>query len=169
MLSTIYSQRIPRELFYNLSDFSNTLLVNFRQLLINKGLDQRLIECTVEIAKEKGGFNSGNLRAALDSSPLWGAAKVEDTYNLLGHTLKKAVRLMASTQGGSLENVASVVGAQMVFGSSLKAALDLDWDDPEQRSQALETLLNTFDTVEDLIEKKKKSDSLDIVQATLVD
>jgi replicative DNA helicase len=26
VLSTIYSQRIPRELFYNLSDFSNTLL-----------------------------------------------------------------------------------------------------------------------------------------------
>lgn len=158
--------------------FSKGTLVNFRQLLINKGLDQRLIERTVEIAKEKGGFHSVKLRAALDSSPLWGAGKVEDTYNLLGHTLKKAVRLMASAQGRSLENVASEVGAQMVFGSSLKAALDLDWDDPEQRSQALETLLNTFNTVEDLIEKKKTSDqnksqaakrldSLDIVQATL--
>jgi len=74
---------------------------------------------------------------------------------------------MASAQGRSLENVASVVGAQMVFGSSLKAAFDLNWDDPEERSQALETLLNTFDAVEDLIEKKKTSDSLEMVQATL--
>ena len=62
--------------------FSKGTLVNFRQLLINKGLDQRLIERTVEIAKEKGGFHSVKLRAALDSSPLWGAGKVEDTYNL---------------------------------------------------------------------------------------
>jgi hypothetical protein len=147
--------------------FSKGTLVNFRRLLINKGLDQRLIERTVEIAKEKGGFNSGKLRAALDSSPLWGAGKVEDTYNLLGHTLKKAVRLMASAQGRSLEDVASEVGAEKVFGSSFKAALDLNWDDPEERSQALEMLLNTFDMVEEVIEKKMKSEPLEIVKATL--
>ena len=62
--------------------FSKGTLVNFRQRLIDKRLDQHLIERTVEIAKQKGGFNSGKLRAALDSSPLWGAAKVEDSYNL---------------------------------------------------------------------------------------
>ncbi|MEH2385365.1 MAG: DUF4351 domain-containing protein, partial [Nostoc sp.] len=32
VLSTIYSQRIPRELFYNLSDFSNTLLEQLENL-----------------------------------------------------------------------------------------------------------------------------------------
>ena len=51
--------------------FSKGTLVNFRQLLIKKEFDQKLIERTVEIAKEKGGFGSGQLRAALDSSPLW--------------------------------------------------------------------------------------------------
>lgn len=147
--------------------FSKGTLVNCRKRLIDNGRDQRLIERTVEIAKEKGGFSCGKLRAAKNSSPLWGAAKVEDSYNLLGHTLKKAVRLMASAQGRSLEEVASEVGAQMVIGSSLKAALDLNWDDPEERSQALEMLLNTFDTVEDMMEKKMKSDPLEIARATL--
>lgn len=147
--------------------FSKGTLVNFRKLLIDKELDQRLIERTVEIAQEKGGFGAGKLRAALDSSPLWGAAKVEDTYNLLGHTLKKAVRLMASAQGSSLEEVASMVGAEMVVGSSLKAALDLNWDDPNQRSLALEMLLKTFDTVEELMEKKTKADLKEKVKSTL--
>jgi hypothetical protein len=46
------------------------------------------------MAKKKGGFSSRSLRAALDSSPLWGAARVEDTYNLLGHALRKALSVM---------------------------------------------------------------------------
>lgn len=135
--------------------FSKGTFVNFRKLLIEKELDQRLIERTVEIAKEKGGFGSGQLRAALDSSPLWGAAKVEDTYNLLGHVLKKAVRLMAEAQDSSLFDVAREAEAEMVMGSSLKATLDLNWDDPTERSQALEMLLNTFDSLESLMEKKR--------------
>ena len=58
--------------------FSKATLVRFRKGLIKKELDQRLIDRTVEIAKQKGGFGSSQLKAALDSSPLWGAGKVED-------------------------------------------------------------------------------------------
>lgn len=66
--------------------FSKWSLVNFRKRLIARDLDRRLIERTVEVARSRGGFSGGRLRAALDSSPLWGAARVEDTYNLLGST-----------------------------------------------------------------------------------
>lgn len=137
--------------------FSKGTLVNFRKALITKGLDQRLIERTVEIAKNRGGFSSGHLRAALDSSPLWGAAKVEDTYNLLGHALKKALRMIADSQGCSLADVATQTGAQLVAGSSLKASLDLNWDDPTEREQALLLILNTLDTVESWLQKKTHS------------
>ena len=137
--------------------FSKGTLVNFRKALISKGLDQRLIERTVEIAKDRGGFSSGHLRAALDSSPLWGAAKVEDTYNLLGHALKKALRMIANSQGCSLADVAIQTGAQLVAGSSLKASLDLNWDDPTEREQALLLILNTLDTVESWLQKKTHS------------
>ena len=51
----------------------------------------KLIKRTVELAQKSKKFGSRQLRAALDSSPLWGAAKVEDTYNLLGHALSKSV------------------------------------------------------------------------------
>jgi hypothetical protein len=57
---------------------SKATLIRFRKGLIKKELDQRLIDRTVEIAKQKGGFGSSQLRVALDSSPLWGAGKVED-------------------------------------------------------------------------------------------
>jgi hypothetical protein len=44
--------------------------------------DRRLIARTLEVAQHVGGFSARALRAALDSSPWWGAARVEDTYQL---------------------------------------------------------------------------------------
>ena len=63
--------------------FSKGTLVGFRARLIGAGLDRRLVEQTVALAKAKGGFGDRALRAALDASPLWGAGRVEDTINLL--------------------------------------------------------------------------------------
>jgi len=44
--------------------FSQPTLIRFRNRLIKKELDQRLIDSTVEIAKQKGGFGSSQLKAA---------------------------------------------------------------------------------------------------------
>ena len=81
--------------------FSKGTLVAFRQQFIEAHLDRRLIERTIEIANQSQGFGPRALRAALDSSPLWGAGRVEDTYNLVGHALKKVMRVVADQQGGS--------------------------------------------------------------------
>jgi hypothetical protein len=75
--------------------FGKGTLVRFRAALIAKGGDRRLIEKTIEIAKNTPGYSERSLRAALDSSPLWGAARVEDTYNLLGHALRKSLEIIA--------------------------------------------------------------------------
>lgn len=104
--------------------FSKATLVRFRKGLIQKELDQRLIDRTVEIAKQQGGFGSSQLKAALDSSPLWGAGKVEDTYNLLGHALRKAVRVIAAAQRREPAEIAGSAGASILNSSSLKTALD---------------------------------------------
>src|SRR5437764_5810711 len=82
--------------------FSKGTLVGFRQRLIAAQLDRRLIERTIEMANQSQAFGSRALRAALDSSPLWGAGRVEDTYNLLGHALKKVIRVVADQQGREL-------------------------------------------------------------------
>lgn len=128
--------------------FGKATLVRFRAALIAHGLDRRLIERTIELAARDGGFGARQLRGALDSSPLWGAGRVEDTYNLLGHALRKALRVIARQQGRGLAAVAADAGAALVAGASLKAALDLDWDHPTAREQALGAVLATLEAVE---------------------
>jgi hypothetical protein len=128
--------------------FSKGTFVAFRERLIEHNLDRRLVERTVDIAAQNGGFGSRQLRAALDSSPLWGAGRVEDTYNLLGHALRKALGVIARQQGRELATVAEEARASVVAGSSLKAALDVDWDDPQEQAQALGVVLTALDAVE---------------------
>src|SRR5215469_5413528 len=53
--------------------FSKATLSAFRQRLLAHDFDRRLIERTLEVARESGAFSPRALRAALDSSPLWGA------------------------------------------------------------------------------------------------
>lgn len=128
--------------------FSKGTFVAFRTRLIEKEMDRRLLERTVEMAAASKAFGARNLRAALDSSPLWGAGRVEDTYNLLGHALRKALGVIAREQGRELGAVAKQAGATLVAGSSLKAALDLDWDEPEAREQALRQVIGALESVE---------------------
>lgn len=135
--------------------FSKGTLVGFRTRLIAADLDRRLIERTVELAAATKGFGARALRAALDSSPLWGAGRVEDTINLMGHALRKALGVIAVVQGwGQAEGTAVVaqqVGVPALAGSSLKAALDLDWDDPATADLALAQVLEYLNTVEGFV------------------
>jgi Transposase domain (DUF772) len=128
--------------------FSKGTLVAFRQRLIEAHLDRRLIERTIELANRNQGFGPRALRAALDSSPLWGAGRVEDTYNLVGHALKKVMRVVADQQGRELVEIAKEAGAEVVCETSLKAALDRDWDQVGQREEALSVVLKVLQAVE---------------------
>jgi hypothetical protein len=128
--------------------FSKGTFVRFRGLLMAKDFDRRLIERTIEVAQQTQGFSAIRLRAALDSSPLWGAGRVEDTYNLLGHALRKAVDVIAKEQGTSFETIATRSGVALLHRSSLKAALDIDWDDASAKSEALAQVIAMLDALE---------------------
>jgi transposase len=135
--------------------FSKGTLVGFRKRLIERDLDRRLVERTVELAARTKGFGARALRAALDSSPLWGAGRVEDTFNLAGHALRKALGVIAVLQGrgqaAGITMLAQQAGAPELAVSSLKAALDRDWDDPAAREEALAVVLGLLDRVEAFI------------------
>jgi hypothetical protein len=133
--------------------FSKATLVRGRQGLIQHRLDRRLVERTIELASERGGFGPRQLRAALDSSPLWGAGRVEDTYNLLGHAMVKAVGVVAAQQGRELSDISAEMGASLLRQSSLKAGLDINWDDPEARCDALRLLVHLLETVTTWVEQ----------------
>jgi hypothetical protein len=121
--------------------FSQGTLCNFRMRLIAHNLDKTLLERTIALAEQTGGFGSRQLRAVLDSTPLFGAGRVEDTLNLLGHALRKAVGLAAQALATSVEAVVEDAGLTLVGHSSLKAALDLDWGEPSARECALDWVL----------------------------
>lgn len=128
--------------------FSKGTLVGFRGRLIESQMDRRLIERSIELAEQSGAFGSRALRAALDSSPLWGAGRVEDTYNLVGHALRKVMSVIAAEREWELAEVAQEAGAVLVCGSSLKANLDRDWDQTAQKEEALSLVLTALTHVE---------------------
>lgn len=140
--------------------FSKATLVRCRQAIIKRRLERRLLERTIELAAKTGGFGARQLRSALDSSPLWGAGKVEDTLNLMGHALKKALSVIATQQGRELSEVAADAGAEVLAGSSLKAALDLDWNDPKERLTALHMVLSALENVTAWVETQREIKTL---------
>ena len=133
--------------------FSQGALVAFRERLIKHNMDRRLLERTVELARKKGTFDykklPPTLRIAVDSRPLVGAGRVEDTFNLLGRAgrilLKSAAKLAAIEPA----ELAHDVGAEPLLASSIKRGLDVsDWGDADQRDEALGRLLSMLDALE---------------------
>jgi hypothetical protein len=118
---------------------------------ISAGLDRRLLERTVELAKQTKEFDwkklPKELRIAVDSRPFEGAGRVEDTFNLLGHAARKIVYLAAKVTKLPVETIAQQARIPLAISSSTKAALDCDWSDPEQRSDALVALVAQLDSL----------------------
>jgi transposase len=70
----------------------------------------------------------------------------------MGHALRKALGVIAVLQGRGQAAGTAIVAAQagvpQLAASSLKAALDADWDDPAARDAALAGVLGLLDQVE---------------------
>jgi Transposase domain (DUF772) len=105
--------------------FSKGTFVAFRKRLIDAQMDRRLIERTIELASSTQEFGSRVLRAALDSSPLWGAGRVEDTINLIGHALKKLMGVVAEQQGRELVEVGQEAGVGSIRAARRSAEYGL--------------------------------------------
>ena len=121
--------------------FSQGALVAFRARLLTHELDRTLVARTVELAKVSGKFGWQHLQAALDSSPLIGAGRVEDTWNLLGRAMHQLVVLASQVTSLSPDVIRHKAGVTLLGHSSLKAALDCDWDDPQARQEGLQRLV----------------------------
>ena len=125
--------------------FSQGALFAFRERLIAANLDHRILERTVELARETKAFDPKKLpktlRVAMDSSPLEGAGRVEDTINLLAHAGHKIVGCVAALLGWTEERVCLEAGASLLLESSVKKGLDLNWSDPDEKAEAIPTLL----------------------------
>lgn len=138
--------------------FSQGTLQAFRERLIGHDMDRRLLERTVEVARETAAFDwkklPRKLRVAIDSRPLVGAGRVEDTLNLLAHAARKVLRCAAELSNTTPARLAAKAGAPLLAGKSIKAALDLEWSDPVQKNGAIVTLVEQLDRLEAWIRKE---------------
>jgi hypothetical protein len=138
---------------------SQGTIQRFRERLINAGMDRRLLERTIEVAKKTKAFDwrklPKDLRVAIDSRPLEGAGRVEDTINLLGHAMRKVVEIAAKLTEMPKEQICHEAAIPLVLAPSVKAGLDLDWNDPEQKAEAIEILCAQMTSLCEWIEEKR--------------
>jgi hypothetical protein len=125
--------------------FSQGALHDFRHRLIKFDMDRRLLERTIELARNTGEFDPKKLprtlRVAMDSAPLEGAGRVEDTMNLLGHAARNIVACVAAILDCPVEQVCREAGIGVLLEPSIKRGLDVEWSDPEQKARALNKLV----------------------------
>jgi hypothetical protein len=138
--------------------FSQGALQEFRNRLIAADLDRRVLERTVELATITKAFDPRklpkSLRVAIDSSPLEGAGRVEDTFNLLAHAARKVVRCAAGLLGWSDDEVCRQAGIPLLLASSIKRALDIDWNDAVDQREAITTLSRQLDALQSWIARQ---------------
>jgi hypothetical protein len=136
--------------------FSQGALQEFRERLIAANMDRRLLERTVDVAKRSQVFDyrklPKTLRVAIDSSPLEGAGRVEDTFNLLAHAARRVVSCAAGLLEWTDEQVCARAGIPLLLESSIKRALDIDWNDAGAKAAALRTFSRQLDALQGWIE-----------------
>jgi hypothetical protein len=113
--------------------FSQGALGAFRARLLGQDLARQLGARTVECAKAPGKCGWQQRRAALDSSPLLGAGRVEDTWHLLGRAMQQLVVLASQVTGLAPEGILHKAGVTVLGQARVKAALDGDGDAPQAR------------------------------------
>jgi hypothetical protein len=133
-------------------------LVDFRGRLIRTDMDRRLLERTLDLARQTKAFDwkklPKNLRVAMDSSPLAGAGRVEDTINLLGHAARKVVECAADLLKWPADRVAQQAGIPALLEASVKRALDTEWSDPDAKAEALNTLMEQLNSLDAWLKRK---------------
>jgi len=124
--------------------FSQGAFQDFRHKMIAHDIDRLLLERTAKLAKETGAFDSRklpqSLRVAIDSMPLEGAGRVEDTINLLAHAGRKVAACAARLLDCDIDQLCAQAGAPLLTASSVKAALDLKWSDEDDKHDAVTQL-----------------------------
>jgi hypothetical protein len=139
--------------------FSQGALQAFRERMVEHEMDRVLLERTVElvrngvVGKSDGQMISKALRVAVDSRPLVGAGRVEDTINLLGHAARSIVRIVSKIMNRAPEDICRKAGIPLLLAPSIKAGLDIDWSDSRQKVKAIEIVERQVSSLQAWVER----------------
>jgi hypothetical protein len=139
--------------------FSQGALQAFRERMIEHEMDRVLLERTVALVRDgvatkgEGQQLTKALRVAIDSRPLVGAGRVEDTLNLLGHAARSIVRMVSRILSCEPEQVCRKAGVPLLLAPSIKAGLDIDWSDARQKATAIEIVESQVSALQRWVER----------------
>lgn len=139
--------------------FGQGTLVRFREKMVKFDLDKKLRDRTVELAKRTKKFGWTHLKVILDSSPLEGAGRVEDTWNLIGRAMSKVIAIVAKSSGVDERVVIEGAGLTLMDAPSLKAALDIDWSDEDERHDALQRVIAEAELLDAWVRRQMKDEA----------
>lgn len=149
--------------------FSQGALQAFRERLVTHEMDRTLLERTAALVREgvvtmaEGKSLSKAVRVAIDSRPLAGAGRVEDTINLLGHAARNIVKVVSKIMQLGEEEICRKAGARLLLAPSIKAGLDIDWSDPRQKATGIQIVEAQVTSLVKWVEKHLD----DVVEAPL--
>jgi hypothetical protein len=139
--------------------FSQGSLQAFRERMIEHEMDRVLLEKTAALvragaaSKGESQMISKALRVAIDSRPLLGSGRVEDTINLLAHAARCIVQMVAKLTERTPEEICRKAGIPLLLAPSIKAGLDIDWSDPKQKAMGVEIVERQVSSLQRWVEK----------------
>jgi hypothetical protein len=139
--------------------FAQGTLQAFRERMVEYEMDRILLERTVALVRDgvattaEGKQLSKAVRVAIDSRPLVGAGRVEDTINLLGHAARNIVKTVSKITGRTPEDICRKAGIPLLLSSSIKAGLDIDWSDPRQKLTAVQIVEQQVGSLQRWVER----------------
>jgi hypothetical protein len=139
--------------------FAQGTLQAFRERMVEHEMDRVLLERTVALVRDgvatdaQGKQLSKAVRVAIDSRPLVGAGRVEDTINLLGHAARNIVRAVSKITGREPEDICRKAGIPLLLSSSIKAGLDIDWSDARQKLTAIQIVEQQVSSLQRWVER----------------
>ena len=121
--------------------FAKSTLQLFRaQLLIHEQAGA-IFRRSLAYARETGYLKGRRSRLAVDSTLILGRGAVEDTYNLIGHGIRKLCRVLAEANDDDAGAWSEARGLGRYFGSSIKASREVDWADESSRQEFLTEII----------------------------
>ena len=127
--------------------FGKSTLCEFRAQLVVHHEQQAIFRQSLKLARQRGFLKKQKkLKVALDTTNIFGRGAVKDTYNMLADGIALVGRALAVPAGETVQAWAEREGyARYVSAPSLKGSLAIDWDNRQQRAQALASVVADAD------------------------
>jgi IS5 family transposase len=137
---------------------SQGAIQDFRERMIAHEMDRRMLERTAEIARRTHAVDAKKVpktvRVAMDSMPLEGAGRVEDTFNLIAHAARRVADCAAAILERSFDDVCRDARVPMLAASSAKKWLDIDWSNADAKADALQRLVAQVERLVQWVERR---------------